>query len=333
MRYLLLALLFMVTSGMVAQPVFQQPVLAPLGYTADVISTDYIEPTAPSDEPQVWDFSDVSGMAISLLEVEQASLSPYFAAFDGAEWTNTVGDQVSFWSLQEGEFTIVGNANAANGLTLPFDDPLTQWVYPLEFGSVHMDTFSVEQVLFGLPYSLDGEAAIAVDAWGSIVLPDGSSIDEVLRADYLHSYVETYDGDTNTWVLNQVFYFVEDSVLPVFFHEDLTVLDVEGNQIFGITDVAWYANHLLSASELDVESASLPYPNPVKRGDELNWTLPRGWSWEAIGMDGRLLAEGHADGADRISMPTGDWDGGLVLLVARKPDGTPHGKPCRVFVH
>ena len=96
------------------------------GFSADILAGDYFFPPTPAtDEPQSWDFSDVSGSAISLL-VDQNRLPNRHTvdAFTDADWMFTNGDQLTFWNLQDGVLTVVGNANAANGVTLPFDDPL-----------------------------------------------------------------------------------------------------------------------------------------------------------------------------------------------------------------
>ena len=332
MRFAFFSLFLLFSVGLLGQPVIEAPVWAPQGFSADIIAGDYFPPTPAGDESQSWDFSDVPGSAISLLVVEPASLSPYVDAFTDADWMFTNGDQLSFWNLDDDVFTVVGNANAANGVTLPFDDQLIQRTYPLEYGNVESDSIAIELTLFGAPYSLSGEASFEVDAWGSIVLPDGTAHNEVLRGDYLQVYQESYDGDTNVWVLGQVMYFVSDSLMPVFLHEELTVTSLAGDVLLEVTDVAWYANHVLSVEEGLVKSVSDPYPNPVRRGEDLIWTLPRGWSWEAITMDGRIVAQGKAELDGRVTLSTADWGSGLVLLVPVSPDGEPGGKPVRVFV-
>lgn len=332
MRFGFFSLFLLLSVGLFGQPVIEAPVWAPQGFTADIIAGNHFAPTPAGDEPQSWDFSGVSGSAVSLLVVEPAALSPYVDAFTDADWTFTNGDQLSFWNLNDDVFTVVGNANAANGVTLPFDDPLIQRTYPLEYGNVESDSIGIELTLFGAPYSLSGEASFEVDAWGSIVLPDGTVHDEVLRGDYLQVYQESYDGDTNVWVVGQVMYFVSDSLMPVFLHEELTVTSLAGDVLLEVTDVAWYANHVLSVEAGLVESVSAPYPNPVRRGEDVNWTLPRGWSWEAITMDGRVVARGNVEPDGRVMVPTVEWESGLVLLVPVSPDGEPGGKPARVFV-
>ena len=332
MRFALISLFLLVSVGLLGQPVIETPVWTPQGFSADILAGDYFPPTPAADEPQSWDFSDVSGSAISLLVVEPASQSPYVDAFTDADWMFTNGDQLTFWNLQDGVLTVVGNANAANGVTLPFEDPLIQRTYPLEYGNMESDSIAIELTLFGAPYSLEGEASFEVDAWGSMVLPDGAVHDEVLRGDYRQTYQESYDGDTNIWVLGQVAYFVSDSLMPVFLHEELTVTSLDGEVLLELTDVAWYANHLLSVDDGADVSMMAPYPNPVRRGEDVNWMLPRGWSWETITMDGRIVARGTAEPDGRVTLSTADWESGMVLLVPVSPDGQPGGKPARVFV-
>ena len=87
----------------------------------------------------------------------------------------TNGDQLTFWNLGRGVADHAGGQcgrHAANGVTLPFDDPLIQRTY-LEYGNMESDSITIELTLFGAPYSLEGEASFEVDAWGSMVLPDG----------------------------------------------------------------------------------------------------------------------------------------------------------------
>ena len=229
---------------------------------------------------------------------------------------------------------VYGNANVANGVALPFSDPLVQWTYPMELGTSSSDDFGAAITLFGLPYSLMGESSFEVDAWGSLVMPDGVEIQEVLRGVYTQFYTETYDGDTANWHLNQVVYFAPDSLLPLFYHEILDVTDLEGNMLLEVTDVAWLANGVTSIPTEEAPSAQAPYPNPVESGDEVTWPMAQGQRWRAMALDGKVLDEGVSRGSfDRIS--TSGWGTGLVLLMSLGSDGQPCAS-CpvhRIVVH
>lgn len=315
-----------------AQPILEWPSMAAVGFTADIVVGDPIAPTPAGQSAQVWDFSSLTGTSVGLQQILPASSSPFLPLFDGAEWITASGDQLSFWMWDEGDMVNLGSANGAVGITIPFDDPLNQWSFPMAFSDAGEDTFGTEQMLFGQPYSLQGDASYLVDAWGSITLPDGSVIDEVLRAEYTQFYMETYEGDTALWYLDQTVYLTQDSVLPVLMHENLLVTDAVGGVLLEISDVAWFENYTLSAEELSME-ASKPYPNPVSRGEALNWALPAGWGWKAITLDGRVVDEGVVPATGHLRMQTGQWDAGLVLLVPEHPGLGEVGQVHRVLIH
>ena len=333
-RALFLLWSFFLVSEALAQPVFDTPTVPEMGYASDLVAGEYFAPTEASEAPQNWDFSGTPGSSVGLLEVVPAGSSPFSKSFDGAEWSTVNGDQLGFLSLAEDNMQVFGNANAANGVALPFSDPLVQWTYPLELGTSSSDDFGASITLFGQPYSLMGESSFEVDAWGSLVMPDGAEIQEVLRGVYTQFYTETYDGDTANWYLNQVVYFAPDSLLPLFYHEILDVTDLEGNMLLEVTDVAWLANGVTSIPTEEAPSAQAPFPNPVKSGDEVTWPMAQGQRWRAMALDGKVLDEGASMGSfDRIS--TSGWSKGLVLLMSLGSDGQPCAS-CpvhRVVVH
>lgn len=314
-----------------AQPVLDWVAPGGSGFSADILAAGFIEPTAAGAEPQAWDFSDISGNAVGLVSVSPANTSAFVSLFDGAEWVAGQGDQLSFWMMDEGDFTVLGNANAAVGITLPFDDPLVQWSYPMAYGEEIQDTFGTSLMLLGQPYELVGTANSVVDAWGSLVMPGGTVFPEVLRGNYQQEYTEVYDGDTAHWSLNQVMYFVPDSALPVFFHEALLVTDNAGTVLLEVTDVAWYANGVAQVQPMD-ERMTAPFPNPADEGQWVTWKLPEGWHWQALDMKGRIVSEGEVVSGQPLRLDTRGWKSGVVLLVALDEQGEARGGVQRLLI-
>ena len=319
--------------SLVAQPVLEWTPPPGVGYAADVLASDFIEPTPSGEAAQEWDFSGVAGSVLSSVVVAPAATSPFAALFDGAEWVNDQNGQLAFWTMGDGQFTVLGNANATVGITLSFDDPLVQWAFPLALGDELADDFGIEQMLFGLPHSLQGSASSLVDAWGSLTMPDGTVFPEVLRGRYEQQYTEIYEDDTANWSLVQHMYFVPDSTLAVFLHEDLVVTDNGDNVLLEVSDVAWYGNGVLTVGEEMEANVSEPYPNPVMAGAPVEWPLPDGWKWRALDADGRVLAQGVVEGDGKLTMSTADWAAGLVLLVAESADGRALRRVHRLVVH
>lgn len=309
-----------------SQPTLNSPTVPPNGYSSEILAAAFIAPTAGSEVAQSWDFSDVNGNVVNTLGVNLATTSLYAPMFPQAEWVMSNGDQLSFLDFAESGLTLYGNANTANGVTFPFEDPLTQWPYPMVFGFYHEDAFSTDQVLFSEPYSLQGNVTSTCDAWGSIVLPNGVVISEVLRVDYNQFYVETYAGDTANWYLNQVMYCAPDSVLPVFFHEELVVTDNAGEELLNVTDVAWYDNTVLSVDEDVMVVGALAWPNPIERGSAVNLRGARSGGF-VMDLGGRTVWTCQEAQSDVLQVSTKDWRSGPYLYVPYKG-----AHPIRIIV-
>lgn len=299
--------------SVLAQPVLDAPNPPPNGFGGEILVTEFVEPTAGSDEAQNWDFSDMSGVVVTNMELTPASSSLFAPSFPGAQWVVSSGDQLSFLDYTEEGTTVFGNANSANGVVLPFADPLVQWPFPVEYGFTHEDEFGVEQMLFGEPYSLDGNVTSTCDAWGSIVLPNGVGISEVLRVDYNQFYVESYAGDTTQWLLHQVIYLAPDSVLPVFFHEELTVTDNQGEELLSASDLAWYDNTVLGVIEGSAMYTSA-WPNPIHRGSLLNLSGAR-LGARVMDLGGRTVWTFSEGQEGTVQVSTDQWSSGPYLYV------------------
>ncbi len=334
MRYfgVFLVSMFICTGSVFAQPSLGFPSFPGAGYSSTLSFGEYLAPSPPDVEPQTWDFSDVNGTVLSNLELVPAGTSPFAPMFDGAEWVSINGDQVAFWAVLNGDFTVLGNANNANGVTVPFLDPLVQRSFPMELGNTLSDTFSANQMLFGLPYSLDGNATSSIDAWGSLTMPDGTVYPEVLRMDYFQYYAEAYDGDTANWSLSQVMYFAPEWPLPMFLHEELLVTDNAGEELLAFTDVAWYSSPVASAASEKTDFEKLAFPNPVVQGELLHWTLPAGCYWKVMSLSGQVIEHGVVTSQERKKFDTSTWDAGLVLLVPLTAEGRAMGQVQRVVI-
>ena len=311
-----------------SQLVVSMPEWPQAGLTGDVVAGLHIEPTPGGAEPQSWDFGDVSGTAVSLIAINPAETSPFAPAFPNAEWVLSNGDALGFYVFgPEGEFTVVGNGNAAQMLTLPFDDPAVQWTYPLAFGDSASDDFSAEVTLFGQPYALVGSVSMTVDAHGSLAVPEGDFYPEVLRVVYDQVYEEAYDGDTAVWFYNQVSYHVDGAPLPVFFHEVLRAEDSGGNELFYTDDVAWYGNIATGVEEQMtlIEDMSVN-PNPVGQGEMVDLVLPRGGG-RIMDLGGRVIWSSQSGKEGVISISTAGWRPGPYILFSETG-----GRPVRFIV-
>ena len=201
--------------------------------------------------------------------------------------------------------------NAANAITIPFDDPVVQWTYPWPMGIFMRTFFACEDTLFSLPYTLDGAVTGEVDAFGSLVLPTGVSISEVLRAvrPELHRDLRWGHGHL---VACPDHVCCADSLLPVFFHEQLVVTDPASLVLLEATDVP-FNNTVVSIAEQEEQSFVAAYPNRLRRAA---WCTGR-WPPSAVARSrcGRPFArQGTSRYNGVVGLQTEGWRG-LVLLV------------------
>ena len=270
-RILLLLMAVGLPAWAMGQAVLEQPGVPAAGFSKDLNAAAYLAPSPASDAPQAWDFSDVSGMAVGLQQVLPAGTSSLAPEFEGAEWVNSNGDQLSFWRWADGGMSILGNANAVNAITIPFDDPSVQWTYPLSYGDFHEDTFACEDTLFSLPYTLDGAVTSEVDAFGSLILPTGVSISEVLRVQYDQATPRPTMGTRPHGRLPRPC-MLRRVVAAVFFHEQLVVTDPAGLVLLEATDVAWFNNTVVSIAEQE-EQSFVAACGAVEAGGVVHWQM------------------------------------------------------------
>lgn len=140
---------------------------------------------------QIWDFStlDVSGFEFS------TTLQRYTSSGEGENWRDSLPEaemqiRTEKWSdiFEEGQFKYlkkegeivqqVGYSRTASayddGILEYYDNPRNYFYEGLTFGDIRIDTFSVSASRMGVD-------TLVADGYGSIVLPDGDTIQNVLR--------------------------------------------------------------------------------------------------------------------------------------------------------
>lgn len=324
---------FFLAGPLVAQPIIEFPDIPPTGVTASIFTANAVDPTPAGDEPQVWDFSDVSGSFVAEYQLAPASSSAFSALFPDAEWIDRQGQAENFWKWDDAAKSVVGIVDLASTLSFPLEDALTIYPHPFTLGDVHEDSFAIETVLAGFAYSSFGSITIEADAFGSLIMPGGEEVSSVLRCHVVQETNEVFMGDTTQYLTDNHLFLAPDSVQVVVVQETLTILDASGTQLSYAEGFSWYDGFTLSTPELTRASLEPPFPNPVSAGGRLTWSLPDGWSWKAMGVDGRLVDKGAKSGTGPLSLSTVDWPMGTVLLVAESSLDPALQRVFRVLVH
>lgn len=174
-------------------------------------------PQGESGANKVWDFSGAKIIKNTYIE-QNTNNAEQIGGLNLAS-SNTLlacdenGDRTSF-------FEITPEGKKYYGLTsgevkIEFANPIIDLKFPFAYqekiGGVMDGTYttpsSVEEI--------DGNYVTEADAWGKLILPDGSTYDNVLRIKVTKSYTQV--SNTTTWTINTVRYqyFAEGVRYPV----------------------------------------------------------------------------------------------------------------------
>lgn len=127
--------------------------------------------------------------------MEPAGNSSFSADFPDADWLVNRPNNMSFNSIQD-SVVEYGNVAGAPLAAIAADDPIVMWKWPVHYGDVYSDDFSLSGVLEGDAYINFGSFEAVVDGWGSLNHPTDTVYQDVLRISWSINQTEVYAGDT-----------------------------------------------------------------------------------------------------------------------------------------
>lgn len=272
-----------------------------------------------SGEGVTWDMSDIQAVGeapVSPVDMSEASITagiafnnPFNAAYqcdyflptefpalpDGVGMNIPIEGFNSFYQTSSGYFAIAGIGLSSAGFDLPVQyEDIDEWFpLPFAFGETFNSTASFSLNLDGLfGYSLEQTRAVEVDAWGTLILPDGPH--EVLR---IRSELDA----TDVFVIPQL---SEDSI-PVdreqviysWYGQGTGVPLLEVTEILGAPAIVTFQNFTTEpniVSENIQNPAWKTWPNPAAPMTTLNWDAEPN-DWKLYNASGQLLNSGRGN--------------------------------------
>ena len=234
----------------------------------------YVEP-GPSGEKQVWDLSGMEG--------EKDFLGSVLSAFEMDGENNFPESNVvllegcsQFYFCQDDDaLRACGTATATGNVRMTFHQPYVKMIYPFAFGN----TFDGEY--YGTyHYSEDKEAAIAgsyrveADAYGSLILPGGHEVSDVLRVVSVRSYDILLDTPYRKEITTYRWY-ARNERFP------MAVLTSYSSTACGEGNISYQAAYRIPTTEKKGTPQALPgltyisiYPNPVEDNFTIDYSIP-----------------------------------------------------------
>ncbi len=212
----ILALILSATT-VVAQPTITSATAGGVGdvFSISTVNAEGFDP-GPSGAGVIWDFSGITltGATTSYTYVNPAA-TPYAGDFPDA---NVAADQgggiYSYYKITSSEWSLQGLYPAT--LSMVYSDPEVLMTFPMSYGDTFSDDFFCNYFA-GYETNRDGSVTVEADAYGTLILPDGS-YDNVLRVVLNETVSEEFVGlpYTSDYEITNYFYLREGTKGPLF---------------------------------------------------------------------------------------------------------------------
>ena len=232
-----------------------------------------------------------------------------------------------YFKLNETQLEQIGYMSKNGTVKMKYDVPFVKMQYPFELGDYFSGAFSGEYIISNKKYSdINGEYFVEADAYGKILLPEGKTIENVLRVKEEKNYTLSGKANRDVKITTYRWYNSTHTYPVLVFSEIKTITNGHesiSHQAAYNGDVINYSELKMAAAEPAIQSTEL-YPTYVST--ELNLKLNVSKDGEvhiniidAAGKFSKQLTQNVTEGDNTISlseyvvdMPVGNY---LVEII------------------
>ncbi len=311
---------FALTSTTQAQTVLHQPQLGS-GVTAALYGTAEEVLIPAGGENQVWDYAEYSGTFFLNTTIEPAGNSPFSESFPDADWLLSQTNYMGFASIQDSAVDY-GNVVQTTLSAAAYDDPVVTWIWPVHYGDVFSDYYSMDTDIGGTQYVGDGNFDATVDGWGTLYHPADTTYDEVLRVTWSTNTAEVYGEDTSYTLYSRVDYYVDGEIFPVLIHEEIVVTDVDSVEVYSGSAFAWFGGYTLGLETANMAPLQLNVgPNPAVDMFTVGWDENRAPNQvQVLDMKGTVVAAFEANQCANGSLQVSNLPSGMYIVKGNWDD-------------
>jgi hypothetical protein len=226
--------------------------------------TQYVENVSPgsSGENQIWDFTNFACNKLKTTEIYNASETKDNNKFPMANIA--VLDDNNYFYFKIDEFSNEYYGLITSNAVITFEKPIIKMVYPFTYGDKVEGDFFGEGLYYGeLISNVSGTYEVSSDAYGTLLLPNNVSVENVLRVKSVNHIFET--ACETTEIINEKYlWYSADSRLPIM----VVIINtkITGNNTT-VTNNGYYnenafQTHLEQANSDLLEYSLNIYPNP-----------------------------------------------------------------------
>lgn len=314
-RYAAMPAFLMVTAAL-AQPTLSPGTHVPVaGQEFPVLSVDSFISAGPQGANVMMDYWFMlhPNTGNRTWYYQAASASPAAAQIPTATLLNTDGgSDTLFWRFDANGLYHVGSKTQLEGV-VNFTDPLTELKFPCTFGTTWSDNMTASYVVGGfVTVTRIGSITGVGDAYGTLNLPGGASIPDVLRVK-VRRQVNDNSAVTNVTRISNIHYFYgQTSAYPMLRLTEDSV-QIGTGAWTAVKNAQWQGQSFnVGVEETAADQVEfIAYPNPT---DGVLYFARNGAEVaEVMDASGRIVST-HRISADRSSIDTQGMAPGAYML-------------------
>lgn len=256
-------------------------------FLCDSFATNYANVTGPA---VTWDYSDLASYSgeTRTVEVVDPSTTLYAGTFSSSTKAIQLGDNITtyFNSDANGRYSqgfLFVEPNLGDVVSTFENDELIQMTYPFDYASTLNDSYSgtIEYNVLGpTTGALAGNASITIDGEGTLSLPLGVDLANVIRLKSIDTALTNEPfllGDIEVIREQYEYYDLADQNLPVFIHSSITIQQIGASTPLASSSIVlskYATENFVGLNDLSNKTVVV-YPSPANEtitisGIELN---------------------------------------------------------------
>jgi hypothetical protein len=194
---------------LLAQTVINYP--AQVMQDGDVISLRRLDTISPGNagDNQIWDYSNAKMGDNYVIKCKQTETTDNTVKSFAC---NENGERTSFYTISPSKKLYNGFTSSTSKVI--FDEPIEDMSYPFYYNSEIDGVMKGTYTKNGENSTIDGTYKIVADAWGTLLLPNGKTLKNVLRVKTYEEYNQ-YAETTYHIIANKYAFYSSDSSYPV----------------------------------------------------------------------------------------------------------------------
>ena len=246
-------------------------------HVGDVISLKTIDTISPGSAGpnQLWDYFSANILDDFVINCNAddtkgaSAFSTYFASDEN-------GDRTSY--IQSTPTQRLYYGLKTDKVTINFTQPIVELTFPFAYGDEINGEMIGTYTEKGYTVPITGTHKIKADAWGTLILPNGVQLDNVLRVTSTREYDQEYSGSDYHFTVKRYAFYAPNQRYSVLQIKEV-IYDCVNCACDGTQYKALFNAELRSAKEEELANSTRfqykVYPNPFEREMKIEYSMEK----------------------------------------------------------